>query len=475
MGARGWPFLVSCNQHLEYRTIVAPDFICQAKVAQLLADTADGDLTDAQSVVYRDIYHSAAGDIALVFRVIRAVSNDIGREGQEGLKDLFGRPIYLIEGVVLQGQTANLVLTNSHLIELHKLLMRHYQDFWDCTSPPGVISSGPLELKDHDISETPLRIKVISPFDLLKSAGTAFKVVQIIKNSEAITSIAFSPTSKLFAARACNQAITLWDSQDPYMPVHIFRGPIVVDETMGSIAFSPNGRILAGGMYNAFDYVVKLWDLKTSQVGALFGHSRLGGKRCAVAFAPDGRRLASSKYKTIKLWAVSSESIATTGEIATLEQTDTVNDLNFSPDGRILASGGQEGTIELWNVKTYKPIQRLARHLGGVNSVVFSPDGQVLGSAGQDGRIKLWHVTTGKPIWEVEGHASGVNTLVFTPDGGALVSGGYDRHLKIWDASTGKGLSTLAAHTQEVTSAAFSPDGRTLASASKDGTIRIWR
>jgi WD40 repeat protein len=211
----------------------------------------------------------------------------------------------------------------------------------------------------------------------------------------------------------------------------VFRGPIVLDESLSSISFSLNGRILASGVYSAFDYMIRLWDLKTGAESTLFGHSRLGGKRCAVVFSPAGRTLASGKHKTIRLWDVASEIVTVVGEIATLELSDTVNSVAFSPDGRTLASGGD--TRE----------------------------------------VKFWNVDTGKQLCVIDDHSPRINTVAFSPGGQVLASGGRGPKITISDPRNRREICTLAEHTREVTEVTFSPDGRTLASGGKDGTIKI--
>jgi len=97
-----WRFLVSRNQFLDYRTVVAPDFMCQANIASLLAKAAEGDLTNDDSVYYREIHGSKVGDLVLIYRVIEAQARDIDPETDGALKDSFGREIHFLEGLVIK-------------------------------------------------------------------------------------------------------------------------------------------------------------------------------------------------------------------------------------------------------------------------------------------------------------------------------------------------------------------------------------
>ncbi len=212
--------------------------------------------------------------------------------------------------------------------------------------------------------------------------------------------------------------------------------------------------------------------------------------------------------------------------------------LSFSPGGDVLATGGEDGTVRLWQLAA--PIdpkqQRLQRllieldhdrfiireraslelaklgrkiepqlrqalkasasvevrarlrrllaalrtpiqeqHRAEVRCLAFSPDGKLLASGSKDKTIKLWNPNTGRAVATVDGLSGTVWSVAFSPDGATLASGGMDHSVRLWDLGTGRLRATLEGHSGPVHSLAFSPDGRTLASAgSFDRTARLW-
>ncbi|UCH96129.1 MAG: hypothetical protein JSV88_04545, partial [Candidatus Aminicenantes bacterium] len=249
---------------------------------------------------------------------------------------------------------------------------------------------------------------------------------------------------------------------------------------VNSVAFSPDGKILASGYGNIIlssgENTIRLWDVNSGkEIQRLEGHTRAVN---SVAFSPDGKTLASGSYdETVRLWAVSSGK-----EIQRLEgHTHSVTSVAFSPDGKTLASGSYDGTVRLWAVSSGKEIRRLEGHTIRVISVAFSPDGKTLASGSYDKTVRLWAVSSGKEIQRLEGHMMVVTSVAFSPDGKTLASGSWDSTLRLWDVSSGKEIQRLEGHTSDVTSVAFSPDGKTLASGSggllfhsRDNSIRLW-
>jgi WD40 repeat protein len=205
-----------------------------------------------------------------------------------------------------------------------------------------------------------------------------------------------------------------------------------------------------------------------------------------VAWSPDGKRLASAgQDRTVCVWDTASGKL-----LYTLRRhTGFVYGVAFSPDGTRLAScsGGlgelpnvPPGEVILWGAASGKELLTLKGHAGANYSVAFSPDGKRLASSGGDGAVKVWDTATGKAVLALTGLAGQVYGVAFSPDGRRLACavGDFHQHqssaLKVWDAATGEPVFALTGHAGGIYSVAFSPDGRRLASAGADRTARVW-
>ncbi len=170
----------------------------------------------------------------------------------------------------------------------------------------------------------------------------------------------------------------------------------------------------------------------------LAGHS---GPVRAVAFSPDGALLASGGHDdTIILWDMKDPNKP--GQIATLQGHEGwVTSIAFSPDGKTLASGSNDRTVMLWDISDPShPVQarRLTGHTGSVYTVAFSPDGKTLASGGEDHTILLWDVSNRampRLLDTLEGHFNRLRSLAFNPKRPILVSGGDDPFILTWDIS----------------------------------------
>ena len=166
-------------------------------------------------------------------------------------------------------------------------------------------------------------------------------------------------------------------------------------------------------------------------------------------------------------WAQKPELVVQTGHSTTLAT------LAFSDDGKLLASGGYDSAIKLWEVSTGRQLRTLMGHSAEIFSVAFSRNGKMLASASYDNTIKLWDLVTGRELRTLSGHTISVFSVEFSPDGQTVVSSSGDKTIRFWDVATGRELRTIT-DPGGVYGLAVSRDWKTLASHTDKNVIKLW-
>jgi WD40 repeat protein len=207
-----------------------------------------------------------------------------------------------------------------------------------------------------------------------------------------------------------------------------------------------------------------------------------------VAVSPDKSAVAATRGNQIHVYDAGSGKYVrslidpqlTTPEKKPLKAAhlSLVESLEYSPDGKFLASGGYQEVI-LWDAQTGLPRQRLTGLADRVVALAFSPDGKLLAAGGgvptQDGEIKVFEVATGKLLTDIKGgHSDTVFGLCFSPDGKKLASCGADKFVKVFELPSGKLLKAFEGHTHHVLGVGWKSDGKLLASAGADNVVKVW-
>jgi WD40 repeat protein len=309
-----------------------------------------------------------------------------------------------------------------------------------------------------------------------------------LRTGKGVGAVAISPDSRVIVAGTIFGGMHAWDASTKQPQPSLAQSS---HSLVYSVAFSPDGHLLASSTPCGPLGCVQLWDARTGElVRTMEGHARgvrvinregqmeswdLPGDVCAVSFDPDGRTLASAGTDgAIELRDVS------TGRLARViygRSRASVCHVAFSPDGQALAAS-QEGLVLLWDVNSGKLVRSLEGHTGRVSGVAFSPDGRTIVSSGFDRTLRLWDIGTGQLLHRFE-QDSRISSLAFSPDGQVLASGDWDNRIWLWNLGTGQLLRSYRAHRWDpfdngVLALAFSPDGRTLVSGGEDGRVVLW-
>jgi WD40 repeat protein len=238
------------------------------------------------------------------------------------------------------------------------------------------------------------------------------------------------------------------------------------------VAYSPDGRIVAGAGECAEDGILIIWDVDTAKVLRIIqgkdGQELIG---LCVAFSPDGKTVACGvRDNTVRLFEVASGK-----ELRRfVGHEGFVRSVAFAPAGKVLASAGKDAVIRLWDVETGKLLQELKGAEGFIYSIAFSPDSKLLAS-GDRGWIRVWDTSTGKLLRSWFAHAYDVSAVAFSPDGKTICSSGlWESAVRLWDPYTGKELKPMVAHTGHIELIRFTPNGQTLLSLGLDRNAFEW-
>lgn len=303
---------------------------------------------------------------------------------------------------------------------------------------------------------------------------------RIASAASPVTALAFSTDGALLVSGAYKQ-VNVWDARTGKLS----RSEGQLAGNARAIAFRPGSHTIAVATgVPGRSGAVALVDLDADTTVEM-AHSK--DEMLTVAFSPDGRYLAFGGTNA----TVEVRDLEDGKTVATMTHGGWVNGLAFSPDGKLLASGSADKTVGIWDTKTWKSLMQLPlTPTGAVNSVAFSPEGDILAWASEEHAVRLWRtqnafveMDTSRPgrrnaLLQTRPIDTGGCTplgvaWVKTPARGRIVVACDDRTVRMMGPA-GNQPMTLQGHGDWVYAVAASPDGTRIASGSGDGTVKVW-
>ena len=321
---------------------------------------------------------------------------------------------------------------------------------------------------------------------------TGSRISVLTGHTATVVEAAISSDGRLVASGSLDRTVKLWRMQDglPVSP-EAFATLVGHNGPVMSVKISSDARLIASG---SMDHTARLW-LVPDRVSSPSENRHVtfsdhGGEVWSVALSPDDRLLASASHdKTIRLWSVP-EDLRSVGDTAPAEplailkgHIGPVTYLSFSPDGRRLASAGNDRMVKVWQIpqdlasggdSDEIQVTTLLGHSGPVIDLAFSPKEDLLISGSSDQTVRLWDLETGTARYTLTSQGGSGADVAFLPDGKTLAYAGQDGSIILWDVPSGRPRAQLQQQSQSSNRTAFGPQGRLLAFPNNDGTVHLW-
>lgn len=348
----------------------------------------------------------------------------------------------------------------------------------------------------YTIGEGVIRVRDISDQSLLDTYQ---------EGKDEITSITFSPDGDVFLVARYNGTYELWDANtgkpirtisdhwnrfssmalspdDKFIAgleslgqvINIQSGSVIstfegTDSWVSACAFNPHD----GNLLSAFGNI-SVWKMSEGEMQLVKATQIYPGD--FVAVAPNGSFIAIDSSTDISIYNYNEILTVDYPQSAmTLSGSESIMDLKISPDGNLIASALDDGTVQVWNALDGSLKYTVSGFASRIPSIAFSPDGGEMAASSDDGFIVTWNLGNGELLNTYEVPTGEYpEKIVYSPNGEIIAVSTYDGNIVLLNAKDGRQIKTLEGHSDQITGLLFTSDGNILISSSYDGTIRLW-
>ena len=308
--------------------------------------------------------------------------------------------------------------------------------------------------------------------DTLNAPSEAKLLYSLKSLPAAVEALAFSPDRRLLATASHDGTGRIWDVSGS-KPTE--RAAFRILEGIRSLTFAPSGKSLAAGSGAG---TISLFDVSPIAVREYRTLRGAKGSVDAVAFSPDGLLVAGGgEDQTLRIWEPGT-GIASEPRNLLPGHTQAIRTIAFAPDGKSLATGSRDSSARVWALNRIRPSQQMSLpHGGEVGTVAYSPDGKTLITSGKDKVIWLWDLTALKATvrTRLPGHSGETRLVLMTPDAETVVSVGAGSDVMNWSPRTGRLRRECTLPPSSATRFALTPDGRYLARGMANGSVEVFR